>query len=244
MDSFIITSSGRRVELQPVAQRDIEKVVAAVEREFRAAGEALDPPWYWAVEPDENGDGGEKVFWDRESVLKDGSPGEIAAWAKHQDAINRLEKAKEMRATEIMLLKGLKNDEDKKPTPEWIRDQEYWGIELPSDPRKIALEYIQSEVLKTPFDLINATKKVALLNLNGVVSEEEIASVEATFQDAMEEAAKVFIGQNLAGFTGGNGKSGAGQMGDVELLHRETEYESSPVLGPEVSERMGQSEPG
>lgn len=233
MDSFITTTAGRKVEMQPVAQRDIEKAVAVVEREFRAKNEPIDPPWYWSVEPNEKGEGGEKIFWDAASVAKDGTAEEKEAWAKHQDATNRFERAKEERATEIMLLKGIKNDEDRRPTPEWTKDQEYWGIELPTDPRKLALEYIQSEILKTPFDLIQATKKVALLNLNGVVSEEEIASVEATFQDAMAEAAKLFIGQNLNGLTQRNGASGTVEVGSVELQPGEAEYEGSPLLGTE-----------
>lgn len=236
MDSFIITTGGRRVELQPVAQRDIEKAVAVVDREFKERNEPIDPPWYWSIEPDEKGQGGEKVFWDRVSVLKDGAPGEIAAWAAHEDAVERLAKAKEARATEIMLLKGLKSEEDRRPTPEWMKEQEYWGIELPTDPRKLALEYIQSEVLKTPFDLIQATKKVMLLNLDGVVSEEEIASVEATFQDAMAEASKLFISQNLNGIAARNGQGRAVEVGSLELFNGEKESESSEILGAEVSE--------
>lgn len=234
MDSFIITTAGRRVEMQPVAQRDIEKAVAAVEREFRARNEPIDPPWYYSVEPDEKGQGGEKIYWDAASVAKDGNAEEKEAWAKHQDATNRLEKAKEERATEMMLLRGIKNEADRKPTPEWVKDQEYWGIELPTDPRKLELEYIQSEILKTPLDLIQATKKVALLNLNGVVSEEEIASVEATFQDAMAEAGRVFINQNLSGLTPRNGTSGTVEVGNVELQPGEARHESSPVLEAEI----------
>lgn len=239
MENFIITTGGRRVEMQPVAQRDIEKAVAVVDREFKAKEEPVDPPWYWSVEPDENGEGGEKVFWDAASVAKDGTEEEKAAWAKHQDTTNRLAKAREARATEIMLLKGIKNEADKMPTPEWVKEQEYWGIELPTDPRKLALEYIQSEVLKTPFDIINATKKVVLLNLNGVVKDEEIAAVEATFQDALEEAGRVFIGQNLGGVTPRNGAGGAVEVGGVGVLNGKEGSESSEILGAEVTERVG-----
>lgn len=236
MDSFIITTGGRKVEMQPVAQRDIEKAVAVVDREFKERKEPIDPPWYWSVEPDEKGEGGEKIFWDAASVAKDGTAEEKEAWAKHQDATNRLAQAREARATEIMLLKGLKNEEDRRPTPEWTAEQSYWGIELPTEPRKLTLEYIQSEVLKTPFDLIQATKKVMLLNLDGVVSQEEIASVEATFQNVVEEAGRLFIGQNLNGLAPRNGTSGAVEVGSVELLNGEAGSESSEILGAEVSE--------
>lgn len=230
MDNFIITTAGRKVEFQPVAQRDIERAIAVIEREFNQRGEPLEAPWYYSIEPDANGNGGEKVFWDAASVAKDGSQEEKEAWVKHQDAVNRLAMAKDLRATEVMLLRGIKNEEDKRPTPEWIKEQEYWGIELPSDPRKLQLEYIDSEILITPIDKITATKKVALLNLQGVASEEDIASVEATFQDAMAEAARTFISQNLNGLTPGNGKSGAVEVGSVDVLSRETEHESSSLL--------------
>lgn len=239
MDNFIITTAGRRVEFQPVAQRDIERAVAVIEREFKSNSEPLDVPWYYSIEPDENGNGGEKVFWDAASVAKDGSQEEKEAWAKHQDAINRLNMAKDLRATEIMLLRGIKNEVDKHPTPEWIKEQEYWGIELPDDPRKLQLEYIGSEILITPIDKIAATKKVALLNLNGVASEEDIASVEATFQDAMAEAASVFISQNLSGLTARNGKSGTVEVGSVDILSREEEHESGALLEYDTSESMG-----
>lgn len=242
MDSFIITTAGRKVELQPVAQRDIEKAVAVVDREFKARDEPLDPPWYWSVEPDESGQGGEKMFWTAADVAKDGTQEEKEAFLKHQDALTRLAKGREERATEMMLLKGIKLEADKMPTPEWVKEQEYWGIELPTDPRKLALEYIQSEILKTPFDIIQATKKVVLLNLNGVVSEEEIASVEATFQNALEEAAQLFVQQKLGGITTRNGKGGAEPIRDLELQPQETGNGRGEVLGPEVSEPMGQAE--
>lgn len=243
MDNFIITTAGRRIEFQPVAQRDIERAIAVVEKEYRANNEPLDIPWYYSIEPDANGNGGEKIFWDAASVAKDGTQEEKEAWVKHQDAVNRLAFAKDLRATEIMLLKGIKNEVDKHPTPEWIKEQEYWGIELPDDPRKLQLEYIDSEILITPIDKIAATKKVALLNLNGVASEEDIASVEATFQDAMAEAASVFLSQNLRQLTLGNGKSGTVEVGSVDLQSRETEHESSPLLEPTESESVGQFEP-
>lgn len=231
MDNFIITSSGQRVEFQPVAQRDIERAVAVVEREFRERGEPLDPPWYWSIEPDESGQGGEKVFWDAASVAKDGTKEEKEAWAKHQDAVARLGKAQEQRGTELMLLRGIKNEADKKPTPEWVKDQEYWGIELPTDPRKLSLEYIQSEVLKTPFDIINATKKVILLNLEGVVKDEEVKAVEATFQNAMEEAAQVFIGERLINLTARISANGTEQVRGVGVFSGEEEPKSDEVLG-------------
>lgn len=233
MDNFIITTAGRRVEFQPVAQRDIEKAVAVIEREFKARGEPLDPPWYYSIEPDDNGNGGEKVFWDAASVAKDGTVEDKEAWVKYQDAVTRLAFARDLRATEVMLLRGIKNEVDKRPTPEWIKEQEYWGIELPSDPRKLQLEYIDSEILIAPIDKIAATKKVALLNLNGVASEEDIASVEATFQGAMAEAAKLFVTQNLNRFTGRNGAGRTVKVGDMDLLSREEKHESSAILEPQ-----------
>lgn len=235
MDNFIITTAGRRVEFQPVAQRDIEKAVAVIEREFKARGEPLDPPWYYSIEPDANGNGGEKVFWDAASVAKDGTVEDKEAWAKYQDAVTRLAFARDLRATEVMLLRGIKNEVDKRPTPEWIKEQEYWGIELPSDPRKLQLEYIDSEILIAPIDKIAATKKVALLNLNGVASEEDIASVEATFQNAMGEAAKLFISQNLSGLTSRNGAGRTVKVGDMDIQPREERHESSAILEPQES---------
>lgn len=239
MDNFIITTAGRKVEFQPVAQRDIERAVAVVEREFKQRSEPLEAPWYYSIEPDADGNGGEKVFWDAASVAKDGSQEEKEAWAKHQDAVNRLNMARDLRATEVMLLRGIKNEVDKHPTPEWIKEQEYWGIELPNDPRKLQLEYIDSEILITPIDKIAATKKVALLNLNGVATEEDIASVEATFQDAMAEAARTFITQNLNGLTARNGKSGTVEVGSVDVQPREEEHEGSALLEHDVTESMG-----
>lgn len=239
MDNFIITTAGRRIEFQPVAQRDIERAVAVVEKEFKEKGEPLDIPWYYSIEPDENGNGGEKVFWDAASVAKDGTTEEKEAWVKHQDAVNRLAFAKDLRATEIMLLKGIKNEVDKHPTPEWIKEQEYWGIELPTDPRKLQLEYIDSEILITPIDKIAATKKVALLNLSGVASEEDIASVEATFQDAMAEAAKVFLNQGFRELKVGNGAGRTIEVGSVELQPREEKYESSSLLEHDIAKPVG-----
>lgn len=233
MDNFIITAAGRKVELQPVAIRFVEKQKALVKKRFEEAGEPINPPWYYSVEPDEKGEGGEKIFWDAASVAKDGNEEEKKAWAKHQDALNRLKIAEDTREQEVMLLRGIKNEEDKTPTPEWVKEQEQWGVELPTDPQQLALEFIQDQILETVGDMSQTLIKLMAINLKGIKRDEEIEAFEATFQDVLagELEARINVGKNLNGTSPVNGASEAKQARGVELQPEKERLESSPVLG-------------
>lgn len=230
IESFIITTDGRKVELQPVSQRFIQKVVAQVRKEFEARGEPLTPPGYWAIEPDEKGEGGEWIAWDKASVEKDGTEEEKKAFTAHEDAVTRLETAQQARSTEVMLLKGIKNEQDRKPSPEWVREQEEWGIELPQEPKELSLEYIQTEVLKTPSDLIGAISRITGLSADGAFDPEDLAAMESSFRRAMVEVGRQARG--LAGpevGTNGTGEA-AQQIGRVDVHAELPEYEDRPLV--------------
>lgn len=237
MEMFITTAGGRRVELQPVPVRFVEKQKALVKKKFEEAGEPLSPPWYYSVEPGPDGTGGEKIYWTAADVAKDGNEEEKRAWAKHQDALNRLKVAQDLREQEVMLLRGIKNEQDKTPTPEWVKEQEQWGVELPTDPQQLALEYIQDQVLETVGDLVQALGKIMTINLQGLKTNEEVDAFEATFRDVLAEALTtefrktINTGENTNGTAPNNGAGGTVKTGDVELQSEEARLESSPILG-------------
>lgn len=229
MDSFIITTEGRRVEFVPVSQRKIQKRIAKLERDFRAQHPELEPPWYWAIEPDEQGNGGEKVFWDKLSVEKDGNEEERASWVTHELATNQLKALIESESTKMLLLQGIKNEEDRKPTPEWMREQDELGYELPANPDEIALEYIGEEVLKTPKDLLRAIAKATTLSADGALSQEDIQAMEDSFLSALAQVGKRIGAES--GLTQNGTESTEEQVRNVEL--------SPPVDGIRSSEVVG-----
>jgi len=75
---YVELRNGSKLYLLPLNPMSFHAIVADAEKEFEPR--KIEQPWYWTVEPDADGKGGEKVLWTKPDVLKDGSPEEKEAW--------------------------------------------------------------------------------------------------------------------------------------------------------------------
>lgn len=176
--SEITTVDGLVVNLRPVSRLMVQRIGQAVEREFRERGEPLDPPRYTV----QSVSGPEEHEHDAESI-KDPATSEEdrAAWAAHQDAQARLAAEMRERTTKYLLLEGIR---DAEPSEAWLEMQRRYGVPVADDPQERRLDYILSEVLRTPADVIEATIALTKLSMTGM--EEEIAAAEAWFRRALQ----------------------------------------------------------
>lgn len=175
-----VNSRGDVIHILPVQYDRIVRIERGVERRFRERGEAIDPPTYEAELP-----GGEKevIAWDEVAIEKDGTPEDKEVWAIYQATLARMKAEQVSLTTRYVLLKGIDSED---PPQEWIDESQYLGLDLPEDPRDLKLDYIVSEKLPTAQDVSTAIGKSITLGLLGVVDEEGLEAMEATFQRAME----------------------------------------------------------
>lgn len=106
---------------------------------------------------------------------------EKAAWADYQ--LRRAAAERELQAAlmRIILVRGIKVD-----LPEsdgWIKEQEYIGLSVPSDPFQRRLYYLETEALVSQSDYEGLV--LAVMAASGI-SEEALAQVEATFRHPVE----------------------------------------------------------
>jgi len=171
----IVTTDGREIHLTPVSQVLIQKTTEAVRRELKAAGLPLEPPTYTVATVA----GTVETFVHDETTLS--SDEDKAAWAAYQAATAQLARDTNERVTKLLMLKGIDVAD---PPPAWADDQKWLGIEVPDDPRERKLAYIQTDVLKTPDDIVVATMRIMQLSLTGL-PEEDLEAIEAMFRSSM-----------------------------------------------------------
>ena len=163
------------MHLTPVSQVLIQKTTEAVRRELKAAGLPLEPPSYTVATVA----GTVETFVHDETTLS--SDEDKAAWASYQAATAQLARDTNERVTKLLMLKGIDVAD---PPPAWAEDQKWLGIEVSDDPRERKLAYIQTDVLKTPDDIVVATMRIMQLSLTGL-PEEDLEAIEAMFRSSM-----------------------------------------------------------
>jgi hypothetical protein len=175
-ERFVVTTDGRRIAVRPVAPVMIARIQLAAEKELRKAGVVTDKPTYTVttvagvVETHEH---------DEKSIQ---SPEEKEAWVKYLHGQKRLEALSNERTTKYALLEGLVIEP---PSPEWAEGMQFFGVEMPTNPRDLKLQYIETEVLRTPEDMANAAMKILHLSVAGV-DPEALAAAEASFRGKVE----------------------------------------------------------
>jgi len=176
----ILTTDGREVEVLPVAQVAIEKTRLAVLREFEERGAQLAIPTYFV----KTVAGETQEFPHDEKTIKDAPADDVAKWEAYHKTQAELERATNERTTKFMLYRGVKIDQAEMQKA--LQEQTFFGILAPESPIEKALHYIQTEVLKTPADIMTAVQGIMMLSMSGV-SEDTIRAVEESFRRAMEK---------------------------------------------------------
>ena len=172
------TVDGRVVTIHPVSNYLIQKLAGAVESRLRQEGAPIDPPTY-TVTP---ASGAVETFPHDEASLQ--TDEDRAAWAAHIAATEKLQRERERITTRLFLLRGLEIGD---VPPEWSEDMGHLGIEVPKDPDDLKLEYIQTEVMRTPEDVIRATMAIMRLSAAGA-PQEEIEAAEAAFRRSISRS--------------------------------------------------------
>jgi len=72
------------------------------------------------------------------------------------------------------------------PSQDWVEEMAALEIPIPEDKVQRRYKFVELRVIQSPKDL--ADLMVAVFRLSGMVKEEQVKQVEATFQRAMEEA--------------------------------------------------------
>lgn len=164
-DNQFQTEKGLVLTLRPVKEHIVGMALEAIEAEWRAKGEAINPPTYttsagqtWPHQHDEHVD----------TLTVEGDAAQTAAnwaaWNRYVDARDRLDAAKGKRRLEIMLALGV--EDFVIPEDGWREEQEWAGItEFPTDPRKLKAYYLQTVVLTTAEMQIVLAQIMALANV-------------------------------------------------------------------------------
>lgn len=162
------TASGRKITILSVPPFLLDKVMGAVKYP--------EAPTYKAVTA-----GGEEElhYHDETTVVTDE---EKAAWEKYK---RDLENAK-LRENELMMnamfLKGIDVDMSGEHFTDWIEEQEFLGIELPTSKPALKVHYITTEILS---DLNDLSKIMGLIMQSSGVAEEVVDAALNSFQGAV-----------------------------------------------------------
>lgn len=175
------TTAGTVVPILPVATQYLGLISQAVEREFRARAEPLDPPTY--VSDAETVTGEKLSYPHTEETLETDDPEETArnraAWAAHQDALARKNTVLIERTMEYLLLEGVALDVPEDET--WIKRARRWGLEIPEDPDDLKVLYLTTQVMRTPEDIKEIARAIMALSIRGT-DPAKVAAVEALFR--------------------------------------------------------------
>ena len=179
----ITTIDGKSVELFPVAQASIEQVRLGVLREFEKRGAQLTIPTYLV----KTVAGDTQEFPHDEKTILEAPQADVEKWQAYHKTQGELERATNERATKFMLYRGVKIDQAEMEKA--LQEQAFFGIAIPESLVEKTLHYIQTELLKTPADILAAVQGIMLLSMSGV-SEDTLRAVEESFRRAMEKTGR------------------------------------------------------
>lgn len=181
---FMTTSTGFKVEIVPVSHPKLRASGKKIEREFKEAGEPIEPMTY---EVDLHG-GGTQTFTYEEKDIEVSDDDELKAeWAAHQDALQRLQNAQRERELTTMLRLGTKfelPDDDS-----WIEEHEYDGLEVPENRIARLEHYLTHEVFFTPGDIREATRLMVGRTMEGL-DPDVVESFLDSFQHTVDETGR------------------------------------------------------
>lgn len=109
-----------------------------------------------------------------------------AAWAEYTAAKREADRLLNERVMRALFLKGIALDMP--ADDEWIKEQEFMGIEIPTDPQERKLHYIQTEILASSEDMVGIMSDI--MRLTGV-EEAVVQSAEDSFRRAVEDRRRV-----------------------------------------------------
>lgn len=103
-----------------------------------------------------------------------------AQWTAYVEAKDKAEVKLRENMLRAMLTKGVVIEMPK--DDEWVKDQEWCGVQVPAEPRERRMHYILTEVIGRPDDLSNIM--IGIGRISGV-AEEALATAEDSFRAAL-----------------------------------------------------------
>lgn len=176
-----VTSTGKVVHLQPVANRLFTDAQADVEREFVEAGKPIEPPKYEVP----LAGGGTKEWYHDDDSIKTATDEEKEAWKAHRECLGELQTEQNERTIVIAIVEGVLDE----PTDDWLARMEYYGTKLPDNPYDLKVRYVTYELLRTPEDMASFSAAVMLLSAGMEVDQAAIEAAMESFRDSVRGAA-------------------------------------------------------
>lgn len=180
----LVTTDGREIRLRPPSHVLFQKIAVVVEKEYRKRGECIDIPQYEAKLA-----GGESEFHDHdEESIKTATDEEKEQWELYHETMDRMAADISSRQGVFLLREGLVVDNDDLENGDWIAEQQLYGFEIPEDKFDRFTHYVETVLLKTPKDQMDAIIKIQTLMADGV-------------PDDMIESAESFFRAQMVGYT-------------------------------------------
>jgi len=179
---FYTALSGIKIPILPISPTKIMKAEQGVEKAFRNKGEPIDTPIY---KVETAGGGFEEFDLDEDSIHLPDDPEETAKrqkdWDLYRDAIKRL-KREQFDITRIIVLDAI--DLPLPKDESWIKEQEKLYIEVPKDPRKRWMHWLETEILH-PNDIVELVAEILILSSTGIISEEDVKAAVGLFRSTV-----------------------------------------------------------
>ncbi len=178
------TRKGVVLNLLPVSQLKIQMIRGAVRDKFREAGEPIAVPTYSSTTV-----AGEVQEFplDEKSLEVPGDAEETARrielWTAHENAMERLRREQNNRATKEQFAKGI----DIEVPDAWDAEMESLDIEIPEDPTERKFIYIVTEVLPTPDEWADVVIRLTAIANSATLTKEMLEAAEATFRNSLRE---------------------------------------------------------
>ena len=180
-----VTQGGIELKLKPVQNVTLLYAAAQVEEKYRADGEPIDPPTYEAEML-----GGEVELNPlTEDTLEDPKDAEKtrrnkAAWAKHQDALARMQADQVEAQAQATLVLGIEYEVEE--DAEFEAQIAYLGKAVPTDKYDKKAFYLAHKIL-TDMDLRLIVSQIQMLSVGKGVKPEMIATFRKSIERAVEQ---------------------------------------------------------
>jgi len=159
----------------PVSPLQIQKIADSVKEKYH-----LVKPVYVVTLP-----GGSKQLYeyDAESIKDSKTPPEdLEKWAAYQIGYAAMQAEINEKTTAYLFYNGVECE----ISEDWLSEQEWLGITLPTNKFDLKVRYVTTELLKTPYDIKNAIAEIMKLSLKGVDSS-AVKAAENMFSGSLSQ---------------------------------------------------------
>lgn len=184
-----VNTSGESFAIKGISPLILEKIRAAVQEEWKAAGKEIgpapEPPTYEVTD----------AAGDQHQVKHDAKSAEEndetkAAWAAYQGKLADWQLLVDLQESEInkRILRAITLCVivDKSAYAQWIEEQEFIGVPVPETPAARLSAYVETHVISSTDDVFKLM--TAVMKVSGMADDQVAEAAERSFRAAMEQA--------------------------------------------------------